>query len=330
MSLSSSIPAATSSEAAPIRLAMLGMIDGNGHPWSWSAIINGYEREKLAPCPYPVIAQYLNARPAGSVSIPGARVTHLWTDRPEEAPPVAAAVRNPHIVARPQDVIGHVDAVLISTDDGFDHVERARPFVEAGLPVFIDKPLALTLADLRTFVTWQATGARILSSSGLRYAPELDTLLPISPQIGQLRWISAVSCKTWERYGIHLLEPVFRILGPGFVSVRLESSPGLEVAHLVHTSGAEVTLPVIYDGGATFGSMHVCGTAGQTAFKFSDTYTGFRRQMVSFIDYVRTGVEPYAFAETIEMMCVLIAGIASKQQGGRRVSVSEIQSQLSS
>ena len=25
-----------------IRLAMLGMIEGNGHPYSWSAIINGY------------------------------------------------------------------------------------------------------------------------------------------------------------------------------------------------------------------------------------------------------------------------------------------------
>ena len=276
-------------------------------------------------------SQYLNARPAGTVKIPGARVTHLWTDRAEEAPPVAAAVLIPHIVKRPQDVIGQVDAVLIATDDGFDHVERARPFVEAGLPVFVDKPLALTLPDLRTFAQWRKAGARLLSSSGLRFAPELDTLLPISPQqIGALRWISAVSCKTWERYGIHLLDPVYRILGGGFVSIRLEASPGCEIAHLIHSTGVEVTLPVIKDGGATFGTMHLCGTAGQTHFKFSDTYTGFRRQLVSFIDYVRTGVEPYPFAETFEMMSILIAGITSKHEGGRRVLISEIQSQLSS
>src|SRR5947208_8731489 len=99
----------------------------------------------MAACPYPVIPQYLNARPAGSVQIPGARVTHLWTDRIEEAPPVAAAVFIPHVVHKPREVIGAVDAVVIATDDGFDHVERARPFVEAGLPVFIDKPLALTI-----------------------------------------------------------------------------------------------------------------------------------------------------------------------------------------
>ncbi|MSU25288.1 MAG: oxidoreductase [Opitutus sp.] len=307
---------------------MLGMIDGNGHPWSWSAIVNGYASEKLSACPYPVIPQYLNAQPAGSVRIPGALITHLWTDRAEEAPAVAAAALIPHIVKRPEDVLGQVDGVFIATDDGFDHVARARPFVEAGLPVFVDKPLALTVADLKTFADWKRRGAQILSSSGLRYAPELDALSPLATKIGDLRWISAVTCKTWERYGVHLLEPVFRIVGPGFASIRLESSPGFEIAHLVHVSGAEITLPVIKDAGATFGTMHLCGTAGQTMFKFADTYTGFRRQIVSFIDYVRSGDEPYPFAETIELMCILIAGIVSKKEGGRRVLVSEIKSQL--
>lgn len=314
---------------APLRFAMLGMIAGNGHPYSWSAIFNGFDPVAMAHCPYPVIPKYLGAQPAGSLGIPGARVTHLWTDDPAEAPAVAAASLIPHIVPRAIDVIGHVDAVIIATDDGLDHVQRARPFVEAGLPVFVDKPLATSLEDLRTFIAWEKRGMKLLSSSGLRYAPELDTCLANLATLGELRWLCGLSCKTWERYGIHLLEPLFRIVGPGFVSVRLESAPGVEIAHLVHRSGVQLTLPVIYDGGATFGQMQVCGTAGQTAFKFSDTYTGFRRQMVSFVDYVRTGVAPYPFAETIEMMCVLIAGIASKQQGGRRVTVSEIQSQLS-
>jgi hypothetical protein len=92
----------------------------------------------------------------------------------------------------------------------------------------------------------------------------------------------------------------------------------------------EVTLPVIKDGGATFGTMHLCGTAGQMHFRFGDTYTGFRRQLVSFVDFIRSGIEPYPFGETIELMSVLIAGILSKQEGARRVLVSEIQSQLPS
>lgn len=329
-----------------LRLAMLGMIPGNGHPYSWSAIVNGFDPAAMATCPYPVIPRYLGAQPPGTVRIEGARVTHVWTDDPTEAPAVAAAALIPEIVARPEDVIGRVDAVLVATDDGFDHVRRARPFVEAGLPVFIDKPLALTVEELRTFLAWEKAGARLLSSSGLRYAPELAPHLAgaTNPALGDLRWISGVSTKTWERYGIHLLEPIARVLGPGFESVRLESAaagaglardfhpapPTVEVAHLTHRSGVQVSLPVIADGGATFGTLHLCGTAGQATIQFVDTYTAFRRQLLGFIDFVRSGVAPHPFADTVEYMAVLIAGIRSRAEGSRRVAVAEILADLSS
>lgn len=312
-----------------MRLAMLGMIAGNGHPYSWSAIINGFNAEAMAACPYPAIPQYLGAQPTGSVLVPGACVTHLWTDQPHEAAGVARAALIPHVVQRAEDVIGEVDAVLIATDDGDDHVRRVRPFVEAGLPVFVDKPLATNIDDLRTFIAWEKAGHRILSSSGLRYAPELTVLLSTLGSLGPLRWISFVTIKTWERYGIHALEPVFRLLGPGFASIRLESQPGQEIAHLVHRTGAQVTLPVIHDGGGSFGTCEVCGTLGQSTTRLADTYHAFRNQMLSYVVYVRTGVAPYPFRETIEMMAVIIAGIRSREEKSRRVEITEILSTLS-
>lgn len=312
----------------PLRLAMLGMIPGNGHPFSWSSIINGYDPAALAQCPYPGITKYMSAHAPETVGISGARVTHLWTDNPAEAPLVAATAKIPHLVQKPEAVIGHVDAVFISTDDGFDHVRRARPFVEAGLPVFVDKPLATSIEDLRTFMAWEKAGARILSSSGMRYAPELDPYLDGAGGLGELRWVSSTTAKAWENYGIHALEPVFRLLGPGFTSIRLETAPGLEAAHLVHRSGTQVTLPVIYDGGATFGAIQLCGTAGLATIRCTDTYTTFRRQLVAFIDFLRTGRSAYPFSHTIELMTVLIAGLRSRAEGSRRVGLAEISSQL--
>lgn len=307
---------------------MLGMIPGNGHPYSWSAIINGYDPVAMARCPFPVIPKYLDAQPTGSVRIPGAQVTHIWTDDLAEARAVAQASLIPHVVDLPEAVLGHVDGVLISTDDGFDHVRRARPFIEAGLPVFVDKPLATSLAELRQFFEWNRYGARILSSSGLRYAAELAACLAEKATLGQLRWVAGVTIKDWERYGIHLLEPLYRIVGPGFESIRLESRPGLEVAHLVHRSGVQLTLPVLADGGKSFGTMLLCGTEGHRTVRFGDTYNNFRSQMLSFIEFVRTGAAPYSFAETIELMTILIAGLRSRAEQSRRVTMSEITREL--
>jgi hypothetical protein len=308
---------------------MLGMIPGNGHPYSWSAIINGYDADKMASCPYPVIPKYLGAQPAGSVRVSDAQVTHVWTDDPADARRVSAASLVPNVVSRPEDVIGHVDAVVIATDDGFDHARRARPFIETGLPVLVDKPLATSLDELRTFVAWHRNGARFLSATGLRFAPELDDWSDKSRSLGELRWLSGVTCKTWERYGIHLLEPLLRLAGTGFESVRLESAPGLEVAHLVHRSGLQLTLPVIYDGSGSFGTIHCCGTAGQRSFRFADTYTNFRRLLVTFIEFVRSGKAPFPFAETVELMAILIAGLRSRDESSRRVPLGEITSALS-
>ena len=136
------------SENKPLRLAMLGMVDGNGHPYSWSAIVNGrFDRELMKECGFPVIPQYLGAQPPDALGIEGARVTHVWCEDAERAKHIARSCFIDHVLAKPQAAIGEVDAVIIPTDIGDEHLERARPFIEAGLPVFIDKPLSRSLAS---------------------------------------------------------------------------------------------------------------------------------------------------------------------------------------
>jgi predicted dehydrogenase len=312
-----------------IRLAMLGMIEGNGHPYSWSAIINGYSPQEMAACPYPVIAEYLGRQPLESVRIPGARVTHIWTDDPKDAAKVAAASKIENVVAEAEAVIGQVDAVIISTDDGDDHVRRAAPFVAAGLPVFVDKPLATNVPDLRQFIRWQKAGRTILSSSGLRYAPEMKRAGEQRAEIGELRWLTSFTCKTWERYGIHALETVYPQVGPGFTSVQTLHQAGSDIVHLSHQSGVQVTVAAIHDAYGSFGSVHLYGTKSHLTVTLKDTYTAFRQQLVAFIEMLQTGQPPFPFAQTVELMAAIIAGIRSREQK-RPVPLEEIQAELDS
>jgi predicted dehydrogenase len=314
---------APSTENPELRLAMLGMIEGNGHPYSWSGIINGYDPVEMAKCPYAAIPQYMGRQPLDSVRIPGARVTHIWTDKPEEAPLVAKASLIEHVVSKPEDVIGHVDAVVIATDDGDDHVRRARPFIEAGLPVFVDKPMATNVADLKQFVQWHRAGATILSTSGLRYAPEMRQAEAHRAELGDLRWITSFTCKTWERYGIHALEAVEPLIGPGFISAQTIHDAAGDIVHLTHRSGTQVTIGAIHDAYGSFGAVHLYGTKGQLPLRLTDTYPAFRGQLVAFIDMLRTGVRPLPMEETFELMAVLIAAIRSRNES-RTVPIQEI------
>ena len=303
-------------ERSTLSVAIIGMVPGNGHPYSWSAIVNGYDTQAMAACPYPVIPAYLSAQPPDSMGIPGIRITHIWTDDPLDARLVAAATHIPNVVARPTDVIGEVDAVLIATDDGWNHVQRARPFVEAGLPVFVDKPLATTPAELRQFLAWYDEGARILSSSGLRYAPELEDL-----RHQEWLWISSTTIKDWDRYGIHALEPIAALLGPGFARVSaIRTATGL-IATSEHDSGATATVACVSGGVGSFATMHAYGADTHRSVQLSDTFGAFREQLVQIARWLSGSDPVHAFEETVELMGFLMAARQSAELGGRMIEI---------
>jgi len=307
-----------------VRLAMLGMVEGNGHPYSWSAIFNGYDRDEMAKCPFPVIPIYLGNQPAETFGIPGAKVTHIWADNPADAGLVARASRIPNVLARPEDAIGQVDAVIIPTDKGHEHVERARPFIEAGVPVFIDKPLVDNVEDLRTFIGWAGEGRPLMSSSCMRYAKEFLPYRESARELGHLRLATITIPKSWERYGIHALEGVYPILGPGFISARNTGSEERNIVHFKHRSGADVIAAVVSDLYGAFGVLALYGTAGHVEVAFADTFYAFKKQLGAFIQYLRSGVMPFPFSETVELMRMVIAGIRSREENGREVPLEEI------
>lgn len=310
--------------AKSLKIGMIGMTEGNGHPYSWSAIFNGYDRESMKTCPFPSIYVYLEKQPKSTFGIPGAKVTHIWCDHKSDAEQIQRCSLIDHVVDQPEEMIGLVDAVIIATDIGSEHINRCQPFIEAGVPLFIDKPLVDQQHDLRQFYKWKKAGGRFISSSSMRYSKELEPYYRSTFELGKLRYIGAYSPKKWETYGIHCLEAIYPLLGPGFESIQNTGTAERNFIHLIHSSGCDVNIVVTNDMGSAFGQIVLFGTASSVTVHVQDYFYAFKKQLALFLDYLRTGEEPIPFNETMELMKLVIGGILSRDQGGRRIMLEEI------
>ena len=122
---------------------------------------------------------------------------------------------------RVDEMVGEVDAAIIHSVNWDLHVERARPFVEAGIPVLIDKPMVGNLADARTLIRWQANGAVITGGSSLRHCYEVQELLARPrEELGEIHTAFTGCAVDDYNYGIHAFSLLAGIMGPGIASAR--------------------------------------------------------------------------------------------------------------
>ncbi|NLC68906.1 MAG: Gfo/Idh/MocA family oxidoreductase [Clostridiaceae bacterium] len=307
-----------------LKIGIIGMTEGNGHPYSWSAMFNDYNPEYMKNCPFPAIPAYLDKQPKSTIGIPGARITHVYCNDRTDAEDVARCSNIPVIVDKPQDLIGEVDAVIVATDVGFEHVERCRPFIEADIPLFIDKPLADNEEDLRTFTRWHNEGHHFISSSSMRYSKELEPYYKNHYELGKLMYVCQPMCKKWETYGIHALEAVYPLLGPGFISIQNTGTYERNIIHITHESGCDVNIPLSAGMYGAFGITVLVGSTSSVVVRTQDSYYSFKKQLDKFVHWLRTGEEPHPFSETQELIKMVIGGIRSQEEEGRKFMLDEI------
>ena len=307
-----------------LSIGILGMTEGNGHPYSWSAMYNDFDKKYMDNCPFAGIPAYLNKQPKSTIGIPGAHITYVCCNNRADAEDVARCSNVAHVVDKPEDMIGHVDAVICATDIGAEHIERCTPFIEAGLPMFIDKPMVDNEEDLRKFVHMRDMGAHFISSSSMRYVKSAVPYHKHHDELGKLMYICQPMCKKWETYGIHALENIFPLLGLGFESIQNTGTLERNMLHIVHREGCDIHIPL---SAGMYGAFKYCllvGSVESKAVSTSDSYYSFKKQLDLFVRYLRTGQEPFPFEETVELMKLVIGGIRSREEGGRVVRLDEI------
>ena len=72
------------------------------------------------------------------------------------------------------------------------------------------------------------------------------------------------------------------------------------------------------------GNLLLCGTRGSDSLTSMDSFYSFRKQLVKFVEYLRTGIRPFPYAETEELMRMVIAGIESRKQGGKEIFLKDV------
>ena len=273
-----------------LRLGIIGLSEGNGHPYSWSAIFNGYSLSEMENCGFPAIPQYLKQQRWPAARIPEAVVTHIWTQSPHLSSKIARAALIENVVAEPEAMLGHVDAVLLARDDAENHLFFAKTFIEAGLPVYIDKPVSLTVAQLDVLYGLQRYDGQIFTCSALRYASELQPRPHDYERIGQIRHVQATTPKSWEKYSVHIIEPVLRILGNEDMlasrAAPISATGRLLIAYF--TNSVSAGFMATGDNVATPIAIRIHGDKGWLDFCFSDSFSAFKLALQDFVDGIRS------------------------------------------
>jgi hypothetical protein len=265
--------------------------------------------------------------------VDGARVVAGWPGEsqimPERIGPYTEQLRELEVemVERPEELLGRVDGVLIESQEGAAHLQRARPFLEAGVPLFIDKPFANSLHDAREIARLAGQhGAPVFSASSLRFAPELVALLEDRDGLGAIH-----GAATWGpapthprnpglfHYGIHAVEPLYTVMGPGCHEVWCASEPGGEVVMGRWRDGGIGAVRGIRTGAAPIGvTVFAEKTVRTAALETRLIYRELLRQIVTFFE---SGRPPIPLSHTVEIVAFMEAALHSANNGGETVAL---------
>jgi hypothetical protein len=307
-------PPLGAAEPAPLRAGIIGL--DTSHVVAFTQLLNGPKaRGDLGGVR--VVAAY----PGGSPDLPASR------DRVAGYTGQLRDKFGVEIVDSVDALLQKVDVVLLESVDGRPHLGQVRPVFKARKPVFIDKPVAGSLADaLEIYRLAKESGTPCFSSSSLRFSPGIRGARA-DPKIGKVQGCVAYGpCELEPHhpdlfwYGIHGVETLFTIMGPGCVSVVRVHTRDTDVATGTWGDGRVGTFRGIRKGKSGYGAL-VFGSEGIGP---SGGYGGYEPLVAEICKFFKTGRPPVSAEETIEIFAFMEAADESKRQGGAPVTLESV------
>ena len=296
--------------AAELRVGMIGL--DTSHATAFTDILNNPNAKDHVEG-----ARVVAAFKGGSPDIESS-----WS-RVEEYTRVLRDKHGVAIVDSIEELCQRVDVVFLESVDGRPHLAQARPVIAAHKPLFIDKPLAGSLADaVEIFHLAHVAHVPVFTASSLRFVT--NTLAAGAGAIGVVTnaWCGSPAHLEPHHpdlfwYGIHGCESLFTVMGTGCERVKRGRTP---------TGGIEVT--GYWSNGRVGTFREVEGYSGlaqgtKGSLKVG-AYEGYAPLVAAAVRFFQTGVSPVSQNETLEIFAFMQAADESKRRDGAEVSIREV------
>ena len=282
----------------------------------------------------PAFAKLFNNAPAGS-ELAGVRVVAGYpggTDIPASRDRVEGFTQQlrdmgVEIVDTIPELLEKVDVVLLESVDGRIHLQEAIPVIEAGKPLFIDKPVAGSLADaVAIYELAKQHDVPCFSSSSYRFSPGIQALVK-SDQVGQIAGAATWGPCSYQEgtpdmffYGVHGIEALYTLMGTGCETVTRIKTRDTDLVAGTWTGGRVGTYRGIRRNKADSGAI----AFGSKAVVVAERGGGYEPLCREIARFFRSGTPPVSPETTVEMFTFMEAADESHRRGGAPVSIAEV------
>jgi predicted dehydrogenase len=305
-----------------ISAATYGYLDaprapGSNHGTAFATTFNGFDDAKVK-------ALWQGTFVRAQRRLDGARVARVWDPQRDWAQRLADICGIERACGSPEEACDGVDAVLLVDDGSGAQWKYALYPLKKGVPVFCDKPLALTAKEAQGVAQLaRSTRTKFMSSSSLRFVPDIVKLREELPKLGNVHLATVACGNELVYYGIHALSMAYAVLGAGAVSVLNVGQPGLNQVRLRFANHRDVLLLVGEKEWMRAG--YQINLYGQKEWRSvtPDLKNLYSHLLEAFLSYLKTGNEPYPLEEEVELIAALEAGKRSLAER-REVTLAEV------
>ncbi|MCP4641901.1 MAG: Gfo/Idh/MocA family oxidoreductase [bacterium] len=246
--------------------------------------------------------------------IKGCSVDYVWGETDAFAKDAAKGGQIPNIVKTPRQMLGKVDAVLCDHRHPKHHLKSVRPFVEQGIPTFVDKPFCFRAKEGKEFLRMaNRKGTPVTSFSVLTHQKSFKRFVAKLDGIGEVKaastWGPCDLKSKWGGvffYGIHQVDLVLHAFGFDVKAAQITKNGQDATAQLLYPSGLVVTMNLIKEGCPGFG-MSAVGCDGAVQSKITPDKSTYLTGVRTFTTMFKTGVRPLADEQMLKPVQVLEA-----------------------